>query len=176
MNPDEYAACRDHLVQYEGNYPYMYNDTDKPPVPTLYIGCALFTEADARSVGDQPAVDAWHLLRTLPGGMAPGWYAAHCAWRGDPDRMEALFRQRFQADETTVMLQIPDWADIPKAAKIVVMDVVWQNGSNLRSKWPHFLAAILAGDWATAAKESGDAGPEFASRNAERVRLLLSLT
>ena len=68
MTPEVYAAVRACLVQFESNVPFLYLDTMGQV--TTGIGCDLFTDSDARSLGGQDAVDAWHTVHLLPKGMA----------------------------------------------------------------------------------------------------------
>jgi GH24 family phage-related lysozyme (muramidase) len=178
MTPEVEAQVRAFLTANEGCVAYWYNDTspsDPHGVTTIGRGNAFPHRPGEDQLGPGTAA-AWDILRTLPRGMAAGWYALHVSWRADQGLLDELFDAELERFEADLIRQFPDMSEWPSAATAAAFDVAWQDGDDLADHWPHLAACLRACDWRGASTQcatSLTAGGSSA-RNEARARLFVS--
>lgn len=98
---------------------------------------------------------AWHAIKNDPKCPKLGWrYAA--ALPGNQvelsdDGIKEVVERKLQQNEAALANRFPDWAEWPADAQLATHSMAWACGSAFR--FPRLSAALLARDFATAAKE-----------------------
>ena len=155
------SAVIARLRQFEGCVPYMYLCTGGEV--TIGMGHAIPTSADASQltweaggVTAAPAQAAadYESVAAAQKGMLASAYAGLTQCRmSDPD-IEALVEADVQAFEAQLAAALPNWNSYPEPAQEALFDMAFNLGLGGLKKFPKMLAAIDAGDWATAAAQS----------------------
>ena len=163
------------LIEHEGEMTCMYLDT--LGIVTCGVGHAL-RSADAavgllwlRRVGmgqaDANEIRAeYNLVHALRPGMLPMYYSAKTQLRLSAAGVEHLLEADMEAFSRNLAAELPEFAAWPDQAQAGMLDMAFQLGvSGVEHKFPRFLAAAKAGDWAAAAVESHREGiQEFRNR------------
>ncbi len=72
------------------------------------------------------------------------------------------------------LLAYPWYSGLDPVRQSVCLDIAFNNGTNGLLHFPHMIAALAKGDWATAAAECKVINPELAGRYAALAQLLLT--
>jgi len=143
-SPDRFAD----LKRFEGVVPHLYKDTKG--VITAGVGFALRSVREAQLLSwdlpGQVRLD-WIEVSAAPAGKLPAFYAKITRARLSMDAMDRELVKRVGG--------LPTWAlALPAPAQLALQDIKYNTGNVDADKWPKMVAAIRAGDWATAARES----------------------
>jgi GH24 family phage-related lysozyme (muramidase) len=148
------------LEKFEGRVPHMYRCTGGEV--TIGIGHAILAAADAAqlswNLAGQPAppprVQAdYAAVAAADKGLVATHYAGLTECRmndADIDRVAASDIQRFIA---LLQQALPNWNSYPAPAQAALFDMAYNLGIGGLKKFSHMLAAVDAGDWATAAAQ-----------------------
>lgn len=170
-------ALADRLIEEEGVCTWMYQDTAVPPVVTCGVGHALFAVENALVLPwDQPEAQVradFAFVRSAPSGRVAKWYAQFTKARLTPEYIRQLLEADIEAAIVGVKRHFPTFDSFPASAQSAIQDLAFNLGPNFPRAWPHFKAAVLAGDWATAAAECHRKGISEA-RNKATAELLLA--
>jgi GH24 family phage-related lysozyme (muramidase) len=160
------------LSDHEGRIPWMYPDSNGNV--TVGVGHLLPSALSAMNLGfpfwinrrkatAQEICSAWAYVRHTSTPFKTLTLA-------EPD-IDALLGQDLERFEPIVAATFPNIV-LPESAEIAVWDMVFNLGSF--AKFPKFVAAVRAGDWAAAAAESKrrDIG---VSRNRDTAQAFLAL-
>jgi GH24 family phage-related lysozyme (muramidase) len=164
--------------KFEGVIPHLY--LDKRRNVTCGVGFLVSTIAELDRYPWRPSVATargdWHELQkaSVLAAQAPGYYRRICCARLGAEDM----RQLFEAKVATFRSAIAEhWRlyQQPEAVQIALVDMAFQVGARglHKTKWPNLHAAVLAGRWEEAAKESFRPDAQRA-RNARTAELFLS--
>ncbi len=164
-----------------GPIPWIYLDTDTPPVPTVGYGHALVDADHAAAVfGVDLSVmePEWSALKKAPGGKLPQTYESYTGLRLSTERSTALFRSDLTASLMECAARIPTFPQLPQAAQVVSNDINFNVG-DVRA-FHHFLANLAVNDWKQAAAschriERPAPGGIQPARNRAATALLLTL-
>lgn len=162
---------------FEGCVPTMYRDTVGRV--TVGVGNMLSGVADAlklpfriQSSGDmagEPAVRAdYSRVLAMAFGHLPSFYAEDDALVLDQADIDALLLTRLQGFDAQLHQDFPDFDSYPEAAKLGLMDMVYNLGNEkLVDTYPHFDAAVRARNWTVASQECArdSSVKAFAERN-----------
>ncbi len=78
--------------------------------------------------------------------------------------------------EEKPLLALPWYAQLDPVRQSVCLDIAYNDGVHGLLGFPHMIAALAKGDWATAAAECKVTNPELAGRYAALAQLLLTGT
>ena len=176
---DEWCAFS---KRFEGRVPYMYLDVKG--LVTTGLGCLIDPVERAlpcswRSLsGDLATEDdvraEWARVKAMAPGLAAGRYPVGAWLHLLPDDIAALALARLDASAAQLARTWPAFGSFPAPAQQALLSLAWAMGAGYPATWPHLSAAVLAQDWAAAARncEMSTAGnPGLAPRNAANVAL-----
>jgi hypothetical protein len=129
----------------------------------------------SREEGDKtyPYDDATGLRVRAPKGhisWGKGFDLEECGSDGLFDVMERCLLQQ----EERPLLALDWYAKLDPVRQSVCLDIAYNDGVHGLLGFPHMIAALDKGDWATAAAECKVSNPELASRYAVLAQLLLT--
>jgi GH24 family phage-related lysozyme (muramidase) len=155
------AAVFARLKKFEGSVPYMYLCTGGEV--TVGVGHAIpnpvrasqltWQVGGAAPAPAQPEAD-YRQVAAAQKGMLASAYAGLTQCRMSDGDIEALVAADVQAFETQLAATLPNWNSYPGPAQEALFDMAFNLGLGGLQKFPKLLAAIDAGDWATAAAQS----------------------
>jgi hypothetical protein len=134
-------------------------------IPNLAAARALpFRTPDLSGLADEEAIGI-DFFRVR--GMATGWAFSHYASpkspRLLPEDMLHLLKSALGYLDKQLPGLYPDYADFPDAAKLPLLDMIYNLGeTKLRDEYIDFNAAVLAREWTIAAVECHRNGPNEA--------------
>lgn len=168
LTADERKALRKKLVEYEGCVEHMYLDVVGKV--TVGIGHLLASVADARQLPFRESTGApataddvkkeYENIKRQPHGYShpASFYKKYTKLRLDLADIDALADKHLNAFETELKRLYPGFELYPKDVRLALFDMIFNLGmSKLRTRYQNFNKAILAGDWAQAARESSRA-------------------
>lgn len=192
MTDDDLRAELDRLAQpgVEGNEPFMYLDSAKPPRGpnvTTGIGFLLHSVDAALALPWHHAADGlrasaaevqaeWARVTAMPGGLQATAYRGPL--RLSPADIEAEGFRRLRAMAAGLQVEFPGYDSFPASVQQALLDLRWNAGSLLG--WVHLRTACNAAppDWLTASEQCTTANPNGSSlreaRNAWRVQCFLT--
>lgn len=163
------SAERESL--FETPVPWMYLDTRGnvtagigQMIPTLAAAHALpFLDSDGNSATQDAISTDFFRVRGMRPGLAASHYVTATSPRlSGPDMLHLLKSALAYLDKQLPGLY-PDYADFPDAAKLPLLDMIYNLGeTKLRDEYIHFNAAVLAREWTIAAVECHRNGPNQA--------------
>jgi GH24 family phage-related lysozyme (muramidase) len=162
---------------FEGVVEHMY--LDAKGFVTCGVGFLLTSLDDALMLPFEPAhaiASDWARVSIAKPGKQPSFYAQVCSARLPQATMRAMFDARILGLRKLLVAGWPDFEQLPTNAQLALTDIGYNVGARGLlgpDKWQKLKAAIMAGDWETAARESNrrDVQP---ARNARTFALLLS--
>lgn len=168
MTPKTLAVVKDYITKFEGYTTYFYQDTKANG--TIGVGLLVADPSSAAAYGGDAAVAAWkQVVYESPGNMSAAWYSYRSPFRADPSILANVFATRLKAFESMVKTQFSGFDTWPQDVQVAVLDLVWNVGPALTTKWPHLSEALKAEDWKTAAHEcvvmNGPVGRNMARQN-----------
>lgn len=107
------------------------------------------------------AVKSHPELRTRGGGA----YAGLTKIRATRDSLDKMALAKLAENESILKQTFADFEDWPAPAQLATLCMAWAYGAYFTRTWPHFTAACLAQDWATAEKECHASAAELARQN-----------
>lgn len=148
----------------EGVVSHLYLDTVGKV--TVGVGNLLPTVADAQRLAFvgrgtlRPATAAeiaadYAAVQRQPRGLRASAYLAHTSLDLPHAAIDTLLQTRIEAFRRELGTKFPKFAEYPLTVQFALLDMAFNLGTHgLVSKFPSFTRAVLAGDWATAARES----------------------
>lgn len=168
------------LVGHEADIESMYCDTCQPPVVTVAVGHALFHASDAMSlpffwkpnihgiaVPANPQEIEAAFYRTVALKITAAKLRLATLFL-KPETRRTLLMTDIMSKQRTLQHEIPDYWSLPRPAQLALLDIAFECGS--LADFPKLRAAVAAGDWSAAAKESfrPQAGAERNENTAKR--------
>lgn len=168
---DFQQVVADKLPDFEGNIPWPYLDTHKPPLITVGIGCAIeslaefislpFTQLGIPASQDQIAA-AWDQLLKMPGGLVASRYHYDGCLILPEQGIQDLIGRRLATFTIQLHTMFDDFANYPIGAKAALLEMIYGLGMGKDANvgatglyaYHNLRAAAARGDWATAAAES----------------------
>ena len=160
------------IMEFEGVVPWMYLDTVGKV--TVGVGLMLVNEIAAHALpflsGDKAATTeeiAREFLRVsaMQKGKLAKFYATSRALRLPPEAIDEKLRSALLGFEGYLRSYLHGYDDFPDAAKLALLDMVYNLGpGHLFAEYPRLIAAVERGDWKSAAALSARRGPS-ATRN-----------
>ena len=155
------------LKQFEGSVEWMYLDTvGKVTVgvglmlPNAQAAQALAFAAGERAATAEEIAAEFARVSGLKMGRAAKFYAKSGGLRLAAETIEQKLRDTLTGFEGYLRKHIRGYETLPDAAKIALLDMVYNLGpGKLFSEYPRLIAAVEAGDWKTAAAHSLRRGP-----------------
>lgn len=167
--------CRSMIIREEGSISHMYLDTRG--FVTVAVGQLLPTVESAqkldfihrdtgvRADAAEIALD-YQTVRLQPAGKIASFYKPFTKLDLPEHEIVALLNQRIGEFEADLRTDFPDFDNFPEAAKLGLMDMVFNLGNaGLVNKFPIFTKAAQAQNWAVCALECQRRGIS-AGRNA----------
>lgn len=143
----------------EGGVSWLYNDVRG--MTTIAYGNLVNTPSGVLSLpmvhaGGAPATKAeiavaWQRVHSAPPGMLASQYAKLTDLRLPRDAMTDLALARLHMNNAELVRQLPDFEDFPACAQMALHSWAWAGGPD--DYYPKMMAALHAGDFATAALE-----------------------
>lgn len=166
----------------EGAVPYLY--VDVKGLVTIAIGVLVdpidyavplpLLRADGTPATASEIVAEWNRVKSDPTLAKLGHLAAAkvTRLRLSADGLKAVTRRKLDQVDAQLAKRFPAWAEWPADAQLAILSLAWACGAAFR--FPKLEAALLAGDFRTAAKEVkiADDGGTVRLRNAANVMLL----
>lgn len=161
------------LEIFEGCVPWMYLDTVGKV--TVGVGFMLpdsdaavelpFLVAGVAATEDQIA-DDFERVTGMTAGQVAGFYRQPSSPQLPQSAIDAKLLQTLQGFEGQLRAALPNYDGFPPTVKMALLDMAYNLGPvGLLKGYPHMLAAVSQGQWATAAANCSRVGPSPA-RNA----------
>lgn len=168
------AACASFTAPQEGRIPFMYRDNAK--AGNVTVGCGHLiqnvnvacVEFDSYLTEMQPQFDA---VAGAPAGKAAGFYAQFSTLRLTDARIDALLESDLAEHIGNCARIVPGFWQLPGPVQVATVDIDFNVEGGIRT-FPHYLAAVAAGDWQEAAVQSNR--PQLPARSAATKALILS--
>jgi lysozyme len=148
------------LENFEGREPHMYQCTGGKV--TIGIGHAIETPADALTLtwsidgqpaaGDEIQADYASVAAAQKGLVAKAYAPLTQSRMADAD-IDALISSDVTSFEAKLAARLPNWNAYPAPAQAALFDMGFNLGPEGLMKFHQLLAAVDAGDWATAAAQ-----------------------
>jgi GH24 family phage-related lysozyme (muramidase) len=116
-----------------------------------------FVNADGTPASPAQVQGAWQAVKRLQ-GLAPeggGTFARFTTVRATRDSINALCQGKLALIDKHVRAYFPEWDDFPADGQLLVCSMCWAMGDGAFAHWPHFVAAVNAGDWLAVATPHG---------------------
>ena len=168
------------LKEFEGCVPWMYLDT----VGKVTVGIGMMLPsglaADALPfVSGERSATATEIgaefarVSAMTKGRVAKFYAKSGGLRLSQETIDDRLRGTLEGFEGYLRRYLPTYDELPDAAKIALLDMVYNLGpGRLFAEYPRLIAAIEAGDWKAAAAASERRGPSPARNLWTREQLL----
>lgn len=161
------------LKEFEGSVPWMYLDTvGKVTVgvgsmlPDSRAAGLLPFVAGERAATQEEIVKEFERVSALAKGKTAAFYRKAGGLRLPDEVIDAKVREMLEGFEGYLKAHIGGYDALPEAAKLALLDMVYNLGpGKLFHEYPKLIAAIERGDWAAAAGASLRRGPS-GERNA----------
>ena len=160
------------IREFEGSVPWMYLDTVGKV--TVGVGLMLVNEAAASAlpfaVSGRPATldeinREFSRVSAMKRGQIAKSYFSKAGLALPEETIEAKLRDALEGFEGYLRSHVHGYDALPDAAKLALLDMVYNLGpGRLFAEYPRLIAAIVRGDWKTAAAASLRRGPS-AARN-----------
>lgn len=174
LTATEKQAVKKALLQYEGNVPYMYLDSNG--YVTVGIGHMMRTAQDAQKL---PFIDSKKKKATAADiktdfdnvkkqlkNMKHTYYKKFTKLTLDPLEVNKQTEKHISNSGKELKVIFPEFDKFPSEVKLALYDIIFNVGMpNLNKGWALMKAAIKAKDWAKAGKESNRKPPVSAERN-----------
>lgn len=177
--------------KFEGREPWMYLDrlgivttgvgNNITPI-NLAFGLGWRRKGDdalatpAEITADWNAVHARQDLAGIGGGNIA--FQNLTQLRLSPDAIDTLVRNKLASEELAARSFFPGWDDLYADAQLGIMSMAWAMGAGKLAKFPKFVAAVNAGQWADAVQESEMSNPDndhfLAQRNEANRQLFVN--
>lgn len=171
------------LDSFEGRVSWPYLDDVDPANVTAGCGREITTLADfARLPWIIPAsadIEAeWTAIRSCRSAMAPHFYENFTSIRLSDESIDAMKLEDLDRVSAVYDQRLPGWQGFPIGALSGLLDMGFNMGPGKLWEppphgFPHFLAAVAAGEWGTAAAKCERQGVQ-AARNAWTKQQFLS--
>ena len=155
--------CQSMIIEGEGSVSHMYLDT--LGFVTVAVGQLLpkveaaqklaFAHRDTGAPADaaEIALD-YQSVKHQPAGKSASFYKPATRLDLPEHEIYALLNQRIDEFEAGLRADFPDFGGFPEAAKLGLMDMVFNLGNDgLINKFPLFTKAARAHNWAICARE-----------------------
>ncbi|MFF3708885.1 lysozyme family protein [Streptomyces phaeochromogenes] len=150
--------------RFEASIPHLYLDT----VGAVTVGVGhMLPSADAAAAVDllrnsdgKPATEAekradFTSVAQRVKGKPASFYKQYTQLHLAPATIEAILRDDVDRVRTGLRSRLPDWDTYPVAVQEALLDMAFNLGENgLFTKFPHFITAVRAKNWRTAAAQS----------------------
>jgi GH24 family phage-related lysozyme (muramidase) len=140
-----------NLAKHEGRKARMYPDT--VGVVTVGVGHAIFNPQQALALH----FSELGYLNARPSTILADYAMVknHLIKVGNlilsEAAQDAVLAEDLKVTEKRLLEALPAALSFPETAQIALFDLVFNCGELTEQKWPHFLAAVRAGDWKGAA-------------------------
>ncbi|MBV8732128.1 MAG: hypothetical protein JO336_20160 [Acidobacteriia bacterium] len=157
MNRQQVLA---RLVLFEGSVNHMYRCTGGEV--TAGVGHAIPVSGDAlrldwqingRKASALEISGDFARVRAAAKGMLPSHYEPLSVCRLSENFLTQLANEDITAVEAALTRAFPAWHSYPEPVQEALFDMAFNLGMAGLRKFPKLLAAVTAGDWATAAAE-----------------------
>ncbi len=147
----------------DGYYPYA----DSKGIFTVGVGFASLSPADAmrfpwlisgRVARSSEVANSYSRIMLEGGNRPASHYAPLTPLRLSEASVSSLLAAEIVVFEKRAQAKFPGYAGWPAPCQLAMMDMAWNIGPNFADGYPHFVAAMNAGDFAAAAKESSSGG------------------
>jgi GH24 family phage-related lysozyme (muramidase) len=168
------------FIPWEGDVPHLYLDSegyvtigigtclvarDKPKDPTRALALPLKNLATDEPA-DQPTIrEAFTKVASMPRGKNSEDYLTHPLLTITEEEARRLLREEVETKVLPALArEFPKFRDFPKCARRALVDILYNCGAAYLSRGepphhgPKLRAAVLAEDWARAAKEVPERG------------------
>jgi len=126
--------------------------------PQKYLaGIDFVFPATGKPAGPADVAAAWLKVKGLQ-KLAKGGGAAFASFttiRATADSLTRAAQRKLAADVALLLPFFPAFAAFPAAGQLLILSMAWAMGPEEFAKWPHFCAAVNAGDWAAVAVPHG---------------------
>ena len=154
--------------------------------PYALVSGLTFVNTDDTPSTPAQVLAAWKAVKALH-ALAPeggGTFARFTSVRATKDSIIKLCAAKLAQLESQSRKFFPGWDDFPADGQLLVMSMSWAMGALAFAHWPHFCAAVNAGDWAAVAVPHGEPAScqmnedgqnaSFKARNAANMQLALN--
>lgn len=125
--------------------------------PISAISGLMFVNADGSPASAVQVQGAWQAVKRLQ-GLAPeggGTFERFTSVRATRDSINALCGAKLALIAKHVRAYFPGWDDFPADGQLLICSMCWAMGDGALAHWPHFVAAVNAGDWLAVATPHG---------------------
>ena len=196
MYSSVHAAFVAFTTRFEGSTDYMYPDQEglvssgrgnlldlsldggaaraTPWTPALRLS---WTKADGTLATPDEVRLEWYRAKSYPPstwGWGGGAFAKGAQLHATPASIASLIEAELTSFEAELRKTLNTYDASPADAQLAILDMAWAMGPGFPHAYPHWTAAVLAGDWVTAALECAISHPVNASitaRNAANALL-----
>jgi hypothetical protein len=152
------------IKKFENIVTWMYLDTATKPVVTTGGGLALFSVEEAVQVPwdkPEPVVRKdYASVLTAPANYKAAWYRTLTTSRITETYAILIATAKLAQQRIEFLKHVPAYPTFPQSAREALDDLIYNLGPcwpvlkhNGTPEWPHLTAAVMAQDWAKAAKE-----------------------
>lgn len=178
------AAFPAFTTQFEGRLAYMY--LDALGLVTTGVGNLIdplplamslpWLNADGSKATSEQIEACWNAVKARTDldqkGGAIYSTVPENTLRLTSQAIDQLVKDKLTANEAELKPAFPNWENFPADGQMGILSMAWAMGAGFAASWPHFVAAVNGGDWATAATQSQMApSPGIAPRNAADLQL-----
>lgn len=170
-----------HLEIFEGTVPWMYLDTkgfvtvgvgemlaNAPKAETL-----AFVDPDGEPSTQDAILDEFNRVTALVPARVAAFYRSPTSPVLPHAAIDTLLMNHLNLFDGQLAARFPSYADFPDAAKLGLMDMIYNLGQvGLFQHFPHFTAAVDKQDWLGAAANCHRVGPSQARNDWTRQQFL----
>ena len=151
---------RNHFERFEGNCSHFYLDGEG--IVTIGIGCVVFEpsilpmlrRSDNVPAGIVELTEEYRAVKGMENGHRVDYYGNVCKLYLPDVEIEKLFNQRLSTFISGIEDSVTTLEDYPEPAALALIDMAFNLGmKGLTHKFPKFMTAFMAKDWAICARE-----------------------
>lgn len=156
----------DFTIEFEADLDCLHLDVDGlvtigpgllvDPI-ALLAGIDFYWPSSGQRATAADVADAWNAVHHAQdlreeGG---GHFAGLTVIRATRESLARVATARLARAESDLRRFFPGWERFPAPGQLLILSMAWAMGAGAFSRWPHFRAAVNAGDWAAVAAPRG---------------------
>lgn len=174
MRPAVAAVAVKFMARFEGYCPWMYldirglvttgrGDLIDPVAPALVLP---WTHLDGTPANTDDVQNEWRAVKAMQERRKAGGgaFATLTKLRLTKETIDAMDAAKLARFELVLRTYFPGWDAWPADAQLATLSMAWAAGPAFSPGFPHFTAAVNAGQWDVAAGPEGDADTDIAVR------------
>jgi hypothetical protein len=162
IDPGVRANWRVWNRKFEGEIPYAYCDTHKPPLVTCAVGVLIDPvsaslalpwrkPADGSLASKGEILADWYRVKAIgeanPQGLVYTHYHSPTGLYLDDDAIGELVLARLDANVAILEKEYPGFDTFPPDVQCGIASMAWAMGAGFPKTWPKFSALVAARNW-----------------------------